>query len=127
MLDHVRRLVARCGGSTRRDLVAREPQGQRFLPLPYATPVGHVLQGTSRRTGRPRASAERGDHFAGGEGQLMAYNDDDLNWVYDRSDGTCFYCDKQLAFVNYGIVGARDAWEVDHFIPVASDGAHHPS
>ena len=57
----------------------------------------------------------------------MAYSDEDLNWIYDRTDGACFYCDKRLSCVNYGLVGARGAWEVDHFIPIARNGPHQPS
>jgi len=56
----------------------------------------------------------------------MSYSDDDINWVYDRSDGTCLYCEKRLSFANYGVVGAHGAWEVDHFIPIRSAGAHQP-
>lgn len=57
---------------------------------------------------------------------LMAYSDDDLNWVYDRTGGRCFYCRISLSFANYGAVGKRGAWEVDHFVPVVSNGAHQP-
>jgi len=53
----------------------------------------------------------------------MPYTDDDINWVYDRVDGTCFYCGIRLSFHKHGKVGKRGAWEVDHFIPVASRGA----
>lgn len=52
----------------------------------------------------------------------MAYSAKDVNWVYDRTAGECFYCDKQISFKNYGQVGEHGAWEVDHFIPVASKG-----
>lgn len=56
----------------------------------------------------------------------MAYNDNDINWVYDRTGGRCLYCDIKLSFKNYGVVGEKGAWEVDHFIPRASNGAHQP-
>ncbi len=56
----------------------------------------------------------------------MAYTDDELNSIYDRNRGRCFYCDMALSFQNYGVVGRRAAWEVDHFIPIASGGAHQP-
>src|SRR5258707_654665 len=56
----------------------------------------------------------------------MAYHNDDKNWIYDRTGGRCFYCDMKLSFTNYGKVGARAAWEVDHFIPRRSRGAHQP-
>lgn len=54
----------------------------------------------------------------------MAYSNDELNWVYDRTNGGCFYCGKALSFTNYGKVGKRGAWEVDHFISRRSGGAH---
>jgi 5-methylcytosine-specific restriction endonuclease McrA len=56
----------------------------------------------------------------------MSYTDDDINWVYDRTRGYCLYCGIKLSFQNYGIVGAKGAWEIDHFVPRRSDGAHHP-
>lgn len=57
-------------------------------------------------------------------GHAMAYSADDINWVYDRTGGRCLYCGKRLSFHNYGVVGTHGAWEVDHFIPLASNGAH---
>jgi 5-methylcytosine-specific restriction endonuclease McrA len=56
----------------------------------------------------------------------MKYNNDDINLVYDRTQGRCFYCGIQLSFKNYGKVGEKGAWEVDHFIPLASNGADQP-
>lgn len=55
----------------------------------------------------------------------MPYSEEDVNWVYDHvhPHGLCFYCCKQLAFVNYGAVGAKGAWEIDHFIPLAAGGS----
>lgn len=56
----------------------------------------------------------------------MPYTEEDVNWVYDRTGGACFYCGMRLSFHNYGDVGERGAWEFDHFIPLASGGAHQP-
>ncbi len=56
----------------------------------------------------------------------MAYSDDEVNWVHDRTGGRCFYCGKRLSFRNYGVVGGNGCWEIDHFIPIASNGAHQP-
>lgn len=56
----------------------------------------------------------------------MAYSNDDKDWIYDRASGGCFYCGMRLAFHNYGKVGKRGAWEVDHFYPWVSGGAHQP-
>ena len=54
----------------------------------------------------------------------MAYTDEVLNDVYDMTQGYCLYCDMKLSFINYGKVGKRAAWEVDHFIPIRSNGPH---
>ena len=56
----------------------------------------------------------------------MAYSEAEVNLVYDRTNGRCFYCGVQLSFKNYGKVGEKGAWEIDHFIPIASNGAHQP-
>ena len=51
----------------------------------------------------------------------MTFSDDDLNDIYDKNGGCCWHCGKKLAFSNYGIVGARGAWEVDHSSPFGVD------
>jgi 5-methylcytosine-specific restriction endonuclease McrA len=53
----------------------------------------------------------------------MAYSDEDLNYVYDKNDGYCWWCGKKLSFVNYGCPGAHGAWEVDHSNPVVQGGS----
>ena len=40
--------------------------------------------------------------------------------VYEKTDGCCHLCHK-----NYGIVGARGAWEIDHSKPASKGGSHH--
>lgn len=53
----------------------------------------------------------------------MQYSNDELNSIYDRTDGRCHICYKQLAFINYGRTGgARGAWEVEHSRPRAKGG-----
>lgn len=56
----------------------------------------------------------------------MVYTNEEVvvNYVYDRMGGYCFYCGIRLSFKNYGRVGKKGAWEMDHFIPIASNGAH---
>lgn len=44
----------------------------------------------------------------------MAYSDDELNYIYDKTGGYRYHCGKRLAFTNYGSYGTRAAWEVDH-------------
>lgn len=49
----------------------------------------------------------------------------DLNTIYDRTSGYCHICHRKLAFTNYGIVGAKGAWEVEHSRAQALGGTHH--
>lgn len=44
----------------------------------------------------------------------MRYTNNQLNDIYDRTTGYCHICRKKLAFINYGRVGSRGAWEVEH-------------
>ena len=55
---------------------------------------------------------------------MPRYSNDLLNSIYDKTDGYCAYCGKKLAFVNYGIQGARANWEVDHDIPISRGGSN---
>jgi 5-methylcytosine-specific restriction endonuclease McrA len=55
----------------------------------------------------------------------MSYTDDQLESIYDRTDGCCHLCHKKLAFTNYGAFGERGAWEVEHSVPRARGGTNH--
>ena len=55
----------------------------------------------------------------------MPWDEDTLDWVYDRTNGYCRYCGMKLARINYGRPGARGAWEVDHSVPVALGGTDY--
>jgi hypothetical protein len=44
----------------------------------------------------------------------MAYTDEQLSTIFDRTDGHCHLCGKKLCFRNYGDYGKRGAWEVEH-------------
>lgn len=52
----------------------------------------------------------------------MGFSDEQLNRIYDRTDGRCHICGGGLAFRNYGLAGARGPWEVDHSHPRAKGG-----
>lgn len=54
----------------------------------------------------------------------MAFNEEELNRIYERTSGRCHICHKKLAFKNYGKVGARAAWEVEHSNPQAKGGSN---
>jgi len=55
----------------------------------------------------------------------MAYSDEQLERIYDRTSGYCHICHKKLSFVNYAQYGRRGAWEVDHSKPKAHGGTSH--
>ena len=49
----------------------------------------------------------------------------DLNAIYDRTSGYCQICHRKVYFNNYGVLGARGAWEIEHSRPQALGGTHH--
>jgi hypothetical protein len=55
----------------------------------------------------------------------MAFNEAEINKIYNRTSGRCHICHKKLALINYGAVGARAAWEIEHSIPQAKGGTDH--
>jgi hypothetical protein len=54
----------------------------------------------------------------------MAFNNEQLNDIFDRTDGRCHLCHKKLTFKNYGQMGERGAWEVEHSNPRARGGTN---
>ncbi len=52
----------------------------------------------------------------------MSFTESELRKVYDRTSGYCHICHKKVAFTNYGVAGARSAWEVEHSNPQAEGG-----
>lgn len=55
----------------------------------------------------------------------MAFSDEIVEIVYDKFDGRCRYCGKQLAFGNYGVIGRRGAWQIDHSVSRSNGGTDH--
>lgn len=45
--------------------------------------------------------------------------------VYEKTDGCCHLCHKKIAKKNYGAIGARGAWEIDHSKPASKGGSNH--
>ncbi len=56
---------------------------------------------------------------------MVSFDEDDLTYIFGKTGGECRYCGKQLARNNYGRVGQRGAWEVDHSIPISRGGTDH--
>ncbi len=55
----------------------------------------------------------------------MSFDEDDLEYIFGKTGRECRYCGKHLAWNNYGRVGQRGAWEVDHSIPISRGGTDH--
>ena len=55
----------------------------------------------------------------------MKVNNERLNRIYDKTRGKCHLCHKQLAFINYGVFGARGTWEIEHSKPKSRGGTDH--
>lgn len=55
----------------------------------------------------------------------MRIHADRLEEIFAKTGGECTYCEKQLAWGNYGRVGFRAAWQVDHSLPVSRGGTDH--
>ena len=54
----------------------------------------------------------------------MAFDKEKLQYIFERTDGCCHICRKKLARKNYGTVGARGAWEVEHSNPRSKGGTN---
>lgn len=54
----------------------------------------------------------------------MAWTDEQLAYVYDRTGGCCEYCGKRLSWKNYGTTG-RGGWHVDHSVSRFNGGTDY--
>jgi hypothetical protein len=52
------------------------------------------------------------------------FSDEELNRIYDRTNGKCHLCHRRLAFRNYGAHGKLGAWHVEHSLPLARGGTN---
>ncbi len=55
----------------------------------------------------------------------MGFSNEVLSEIYDKTDGYCCYCHKKLAWKNYGKIGTRGSWEVDHSKPKSKGGSSY--
>lgn len=55
----------------------------------------------------------------------MAYDVEQLERIFGKTNGRCHICRSQLSFNNYGQLDARKAWEVEHSVPRAKGGTDH--
>jgi len=52
------------------------------------------------------------------------WTDDELQRIFDRTNGRCHICGGGLCFSNYNVQWARGGWEVEHSVPVCKGGTH---
>lgn len=50
------------------------------------------------------------------------WTDDELNAVFDRMGGTCWFCKCPIRWRNYGRRDVPMGWEVDHRVAIANGG-----
>lgn len=55
----------------------------------------------------------------------MPYEIEDLQLIFDRTDGHCHICHIRLVFTNRGYPERRGAWEVEHSRPQSKGGTDH--
>jgi 5-methylcytosine-specific restriction endonuclease McrA len=55
----------------------------------------------------------------------LGYTDDEIEYIFAKTNGRCRHCQKQLAYDNYGDRNARGGWEVDHSVPKSKGGTDH--
>lgn len=52
----------------------------------------------------------------------MRYTDEQLDEIIGRTDGRCHICGRMVCRNNYGNLGQRGAWEVEHSNPRSKGG-----
>ena len=55
----------------------------------------------------------------------MNLNNEKLSVIFDKTEGHCKYCGKQLAWKNYGKSGNRGSWHIDHSNPKSKGGTNY--
>jgi hypothetical protein len=55
----------------------------------------------------------------------MRTDQERLRQIFNKTDGRCHLSGRRLSFRNYGKVGRRGAWEVDHSRARINGGSHH--
>ncbi|HYM76080.1 MAG TPA: HNH endonuclease [Candidatus Dormibacteraeota bacterium] len=53
----------------------------------------------------------------------MAYTEEKLRTIFDRTDGCCHICGRKLCFNSYGQRERRGAWEIEHSHPRFKGGS----
>jgi len=54
----------------------------------------------------------------------VSFSKEDRRKIYNRTSGYCHICGKKLSFENYGYLGLKGAWEVEHSNPKSMGGTN---
>lgn len=55
----------------------------------------------------------------------MSYDKATIRRIYRRTDGYCHICSKKVSLINYGRLGRKGAWEVEHSLAQVKGGTDH--
>ena len=55
----------------------------------------------------------------------MSFSKETRNKVFDKNNGHCALCGKQLVRENYGVKVGRGKWQIDHSKPESKGGTDH--
>ncbi len=47
----------------------------------------------------------------------MRYSKQEIQWVFERMKGHCFYCGMKIAMGQYRLSAHPGAWDINNFIP----------
>jgi len=56
----------------------------------------------------------------------LGYSYENLLEIFEKTNGKCRQCRKELVLDNYGKRNARGGWEVDHSVPKSKGGTDNP-
>ena len=56
----------------------------------------------------------------------MAYSEEQLTMIFDRTEGYCHICGRKLCLSSYGRAQRTGAWEVEHSNARCNGGSNQP-
>jgi 5-methylcytosine-specific restriction endonuclease McrA len=55
----------------------------------------------------------------------MPFDKQTLTRIYKRTSGYCHLCHAKLSIKNYGQLGKKGSWQVEHSVPRSKGGTDH--
>jgi len=55
----------------------------------------------------------------------MTFSEEERAYIFDKTDGYCYYCGKKLSWSHWGAYGERGAWHIDHKNPGSRGGSDY--